>query len=165
VPLSTSSLSQNALCAAHDAATLCNEPKNDALRCLEHSEDIGDGRAVSAAALAHDASHWQAIVRAPQSQAAVPWQILHICAGSIVLKHPERCERTPLERPNKEDLILLNRLCWINHYQSAGLDPVICARLLTLGLLTSNSDGHWHPTPAGRAVAVTSVHDGFKDWL
>lgn len=70
-----------------------------------------------------------------------------------------------MDQPTNEDLILLNRLCWIDHYQKTSLDPALCAHLLALGLLICTPDGRWYPTPAGRAVAVASVHDGFRDWL
>jgi hypothetical protein len=70
-----------------------------------------------------------------------------------------------VETPDKEDLILLNRLCWIGDDQSMGLDPELCAHLLALGLICRTPGGHWVPTASGRSVAVTSITDGFRDWL
>jgi hypothetical protein len=70
-----------------------------------------------------------------------------------------------MDIPNTDDLILLNRLCWLDKYPNTGLDPILCADLLKLGLVYSTPSGHWFPTPAGRSVAVTSVTNGFRSWM
>jgi hypothetical protein len=66
--------------------------------------------------------------------------------------------------PNTDDLILLNRLCWLDRYPNTGLDPKLCMHLEHLGLIYATPGGHWFPTAAGRSVAATSVAEGFREW-
>jgi hypothetical protein len=67
--------------------------------------------------------------------------------------------------PTEKELILLNRLCWLDRFPSRDLDSATCAHLQLMGLLERTPGGQWVPTPSGRSVAASCVADGYRDWI
>ena len=67
--------------------------------------------------------------------------------------------------PSDDELILLNRLCWLDRYPVGWNGSKTCWSLEHLGLLERTADGRWIPTASGRSVAAASVADGFREWI